>query len=210
MNLSGNTESAVTPVLTASYRGQTLYSHTFRNPMGDDFGYSMDIPLATLTKGRSLSELELHVSGRNGTQYEEFADTDNHARLLLAAQLYIAEQPVNMTTSEGMEAAFSVTAAGGQESYRYQWQRLTETNQWANIPDADLDTYSIAATTNKHNGLTVRCVVTDQFGDSVISDAAALFVLPNTGDESPLMLWFLMALSSAAVLALLRRRRYGR
>lgn len=69
-NLSGNTESAVTPVLTASYQGETLFSYAFRNPLKDDFVYSMDIPLTTLTKGRNLPELELHVSSRNDAQYE--------------------------------------------------------------------------------------------------------------------------------------------
>lgn len=215
-NLSGNTESAVTPVLTASYRGETLYSHTFRNPMGDGFGYSVDIPLATLTKGRSLQELELHVSGKNG--YEEFADSDNHVRLLLSVQLYIAEQPVSMTVSEGMEAMFSVTANGGKQPYRYQWQMLNAAGRWVDIQGADQETCRIEAATSEHNGLTVRCVVTDQHGDSVLSDEAALLVLPKeepivppkTGDDTPVMLWFLMVLSSAAVLMLLWRRRYSR
>ena len=173
-NLSGNTESAVTPVLTATYRGESLFSHAFRNPMGDDFGYSMDIPLTTLTKGRNLPELELHVSGLNGAQYEEFADSDNHVRLMLSIVLFIAEQPEDVYTTEGQDAAFSVTAGGGVKPYIYQWQRMTGANQWTDIPGANQDVYRIESVTNEQNGLTVRCVVTDQFGDSVISDPAML------------------------------------
>ncbi len=45
LNRSGNTGSAWCPPLTSSYNGQTLFSHTFRNAMEDDYGYSMDIPL---------------------------------------------------------------------------------------------------------------------------------------------------------------------
>ena len=55
--------------------------------------------------------------------------------------------------------------------------------------------------------MTVRCVVTDQFGDSVTSDAATLTILPQTGDSSQLTLWLLLALSSVAVLAMAYRRR---
>ena len=38
LNRSGNTGSRVVPTLTSSYNGQTLFSHTFRNAMEDDYG----------------------------------------------------------------------------------------------------------------------------------------------------------------------------
>ena len=209
-NRSGNISSPVTPVLTASYRGKTLYSHAFSNPMGDDFGYSMDIPLTTLTKSRRLPELELHVSSRNDARYEEFADSDNHVRLLLTVQLCIVEQPQSLPASEGTEAVFSVVAAGGEQPYRYQWQRMTGTDQWTDISGAREDTYRIASVKNDQNGLTVRCVVTDQFGDSVTSDPATLSILPKTGDRSQLVLWLLLALSSVAVLTMVCCRKRSR
>ena len=175
-NRSGNKNSDITPILTASYRDETLYSHTFRNPMGDDFGYSMDIPLQTLINGKSLPELDLYVSNAD---YEDFADSDNHVRLLLTVQLCIINQPVSITVTEGEEAMFSVTAVGGEKPYRYQWQSMTGTNQWTDIPGADQDTYRIASVQLEQNGLTVRCVITDQIGNSVTSDSAALSVLPQ-------------------------------
>ena len=205
MNLSGNTESDVTPVLTASYCGETLFTHRFIRSMGDDFGYSMDIPLRTLTRGRSLKELDLYVS--TNENYDEFADSDNHVRLQLAVQLCIVGQPVSIPASAGEEAVFSVTAAGGQKPYLYQWQRMTGTDRWENIPGAKEDAYRIESVKEEHNGMTVRCVVTDQFGDSVTSDAATLTILPQTGDSSQLTLWLLLALSSVAVLAMAYRRR---
>ncbi|MGN0995643.1 MAG: carboxypeptidase-like regulatory domain-containing protein [Candidatus Ventricola sp.] len=206
-NLSGNTESDVTPVLTSSYCGETLFTHRFVAAMGDDFGYSMDIPLRTLTKGRSLQELDLNVS-TNGT-YDEYANSDNYARLLLTVPLCIIEQPQSIPASVGKEAVFTVTAAGGEKPYRYQWQRMTGTDQWQDIPGADQDTYRIASVKKDQDGLTVRCVVTDQLWDSVISDPAALTLLPQTGDRSQLTLWLLLALSSAAVLAVACCRRRG-
>lgn len=98
LNRSGNTGSNVVPTLTSSYNGQTLFSHTFRNAMEDDYGYSMDIPLQTLTAGRRLDELDLNVSSR--ANYEEFADADNHVRLFLFPKLYIAQQPESLNLVE--------------------------------------------------------------------------------------------------------------
>ena len=168
--------------------------------MGDDFGYSMDIPLRELTKNRSLQNLDLYVSADG--DYDEYADVDNHVRLLLITQLCIIEQPVSIPVSAGQEAVFSVAAAGGKAPYRYQWQRMVGPDRWEDIPGANQDTYRIESVKEDQNGLTVRCVVTDQFGDYVLSDSATLTLLPQTGDSSQLALWLLLAAASAAVLVM--------
>ncbi|MDY2656008.1 MAG: sortase B protein-sorting domain-containing protein, partial [Candidatus Limiplasma sp.] len=207
-NLSGNTASSVTPVLTSSYRGTTLFTHEFVHSMGDDFGYSMDIPLRELTKGRGLKELDLYVS--TNWNYDEYADVDNHVRLLLDTQLCIIEQPVSIPAVVGQEAVFIVKAAGGKTPYRYQWQRMVGPNRWENIPGAKEATYRIESVKNEQNGLTVRCVVTDQFGDYVTSDSATLSILPQTGDSSQMTLWLLLAVASAAALVLVYRKARSR
>ena len=99
-----------------------------------------------------------------------------------------------------------MTAAGGEKPYSYQWQRMVGPNRWENIPGANQDTYRIASVKAEQNGLTVRCVVTDQFGDYVTSDSATLTLLPQTGDSSQLALWLLLAVASAAVLVLAYRK----
>ena len=203
-NLSGNTESSVTPVLTSSYQGTTLFTHAFVRSLGDGFGYSMDIPLRELTQGRNLKYLELDVGA--DWDYDEYAHSDNHVRLPLITQLCIIEQPVSIPAAVGQEAAFCVTAAGGEKPYSYQWQRMVGPNRWENIPGANQDTYRIASVKAEQNGLTVRCVVTDQFGDYVTSDSATLTLLPQTGDSSQLALWLLLAVASAAVLVLAYRK----
>lgn len=118
LNRSGNTGSNVVPTLTSSYNGQTLFSHTFRNAMEDDYGYSMDIPLQTLTAGRRLDELDLNVSSR--ANYEEFADADNHVRLFLFPKLYIAQQPESLNLVEKQDALFVAAAGRRTRPYRYQ------------------------------------------------------------------------------------------
>lgn len=207
LNRSGNTGSNVVPTLTSSYNGQTLFSHTFRNAMEDDYGYSMDIPLQTLTAGRRLDELDLNVSSR--ANYEEFADADNHVRLFLFPKLYIAQQPESLNLVEKQDALFVAAAAGGERPYRYQWQKLNAKGRWVDLPGANQNSYQLAKVTLAQSGLTLRCVVTDEAGDSVTSDSAVLsvFSLPQTGDETQPALWMLLAVASAALIALLCFRR---
>lgn len=207
LNRSGNTGSIVVPTLTSSYNGQTLFSHTFQNAMEDDYGYSMDIPLQTLTAGRRLDELDLNVSSKGN--YEEFADADNHVRLFLFPKLYIAQQPESLNLVEKQDALFVVSADGGQRPYRYQWQKLNAEGRWVNLPGANQDSYQLSKVTLAQSGLTLRCVVTDEAGDSVTSDSAVLsvFSLPQTGDETQPALWMLLAVASAALIALLCFRR---
>lgn len=207
LNRSGNTKSRVWPTLTSSYNGQTLFSHTFRNAMEDDYGYSMDIPLQTLTAGRRLDELDLNVSSK--ADYAEFADADNHVRLSLFPKLYIAQQPESLNLVEKQDALFVVSADGGQRPYRYQWQKLNTEGRWVDLPGANQNSYQLAKVTLAQSGLTLRCVVTDEAGDSVTSDSAVLsvFSLPQTGDETQPALWMLLAVASAALIALLCFRR---
>ena len=207
LNRSGNTGSRVVPTLTSSYNGQTLFSHTFRNAMEDDYGYSMDIPLQTLTAGRRLDELDLNVSSK--ADYAEFADADNHVRLSLFPKLYIAQQPESLNLVEKQDALFVVSADGGQRPYRYQWQKLNAKGRWVDLPGANQDSYQLPKVTLAQSGLTLRCVVTDEAGDSVTSDSAVLsvFSLPQTGDETQPALWMLLAVASAALIALLCFRR---
>lgn len=207
LNRSGNTGSNVVPTLTSSYNGQTLFSHTFRNAMEDDYGYSMDIPLQTLTAGRRLDELDLNVSSR--ANYEEFADADNHVRLFLFPKLYIAQQPESLNLVEKQDALFVAAAAGGERPYRYQWQKLNAEGRWVDLPGANQNSYQLVKVTLAQSGLTLRCVVTDEAGDSVTSDSAVLsvFSLPQTGDETQPALWMLLAVASAALIALLCFRR---
>lgn len=209
LNRSGNTKprSRVVPTLTSSYNGQTLFSHTFRNAMEDDYGYSMDIPLQTLTAGRRLDELDLNVSSKEN--YEEFADADNHVRLSLFPKLYIAQQPESLNLVEKQDALFVVSADGGQRPYRYQWQKLNAEGRWVDLPGANQNSYQLSKVTLAQSGLTLRCLVTDEAGDSVTSDSAVLsvFSLPQTGDETQPALWMLLAVASAALIALLCFRR---
>ena len=62
------------------------------------------------------------MSAKNNAGYEDFADSDNHVRLLLIVRMCIVGQPQSLSVFEEQEAAFSVAVAGGIKPYRYQWQ----------------------------------------------------------------------------------------
>ncbi|WP_235250265.1 sortase B protein-sorting domain-containing protein [Faecalicatena contorta] len=107
-----------------------------------------------------------------------------------------------------------MAAVGGEKPYSYRWQSMTGTDQWTDIPGADKDTYSIESVQLEQNGLTVRCVITDQLGYSVTSDSAVLSVqakqaansdtlnndteTPQTGDNSHMALWIALLFVSGA------------
>ena len=77
------------------------------------------------------------------------------------------------------------------------------------LPGANQNSYQLVKVTLAQSGLTLRCVVTDEAGDSVTSDSAVLsvFSLPQTGDRTQPVLWMLLAVASAALIALLCFRR---
>ncbi|MBQ1317325.1 MAG: hypothetical protein IIY46_07570 [Lachnospiraceae bacterium] len=89
--------------------------------------------------------------------------------------LTIISQPRDINMDDP-EAAFSVAAAYGKEPYTYQWQY----NIFATEEFEDIDSPDAQADTLKHiPGMdTVRCVVTDDNGDSVVSESADAFVAP--------------------------------
>ena len=98
---------------------------------------------------------------------------------------------------------------GKYNSVNYQWQKLNAKGRWVDLPGANQNSYQLAKVTLAQSGLTLRCVVTDEAGDSVTSDSAVLsvFSLPQTGDRTQPALWMLLAVASAALIALLCFRR---
>ncbi|MGN0745747.1 MAG: hypothetical protein ACI4ML_03620, partial [Aristaeellaceae bacterium] len=163
--------------------------------------------LAAVSSEQNGLTLRCVVTDQSGSSAT--SDSATLTVLPLPVQLFIDEQPASISVSEGMEATFSVSADGGDKPYRYQWQRMTGANQWISIPGANQATYRIAAVNDEQNGLTLRCVVTDQSGSSVTSDSAMLIVIPQTGDGSHLMLWLLLALASMAGLTMLCRKKHS-
>ncbi|MBQ3425008.1 MAG: LPXTG cell wall anchor domain-containing protein, partial [Clostridia bacterium] len=124
-----------------------------------------------------------------------------------ADPLRIEGQPASVEVAEGESARFAVTVAGGTKPYRCQWQVLVD-GKWRDIPGATEATLQLEAVKTGWSGRKARCVVTDASGSTVISREVTLTVrpIPDTGDHSHLPLWLAVALLSATLLLLLRRK----
>ncbi len=104
--------------------------------------------------------------------------TSNAATLTVTEPLTITKQPVNAAAEAGKSVTFSVTATG--EGLTYQWQyknanALTWSNSGAVVAKTANMTFTVG-TDKSLNGRQYRCVVKDQYGSSVTSNAATLTV----------------------------------
>ena len=97
-----------------------------------------------------------------------FGDTETFD----AAELEIETQPVDWEGPETETASFTVSAKGGTEPYSYQWQYQNATGNWYNRARATEASFSIPA--RNKNGYTMRCVVTDSTGATVVSESASI------------------------------------
>ena len=124
------------------------------------------------------------IAGRNGFQYRckvtNAAGTvcSAVAVLTVCTNPVITAQPVNKAVNEGATATFTVTAAG--EDLKYQWQyRTSDSGPWyiSSMPGFDTMTISVPAT-KARNGFQYRCKVSNVVG-KVYSDISTLTVKPK-------------------------------
>ncbi len=95
--------------------------------------------------------------------------------------LTITSQPGNKRAAAGSTATFTVEATTSATSISYQWQFRKDANSsWA--PSAQSGnktaTLSVAATAGL-NGYQFRCVIQDNQGSVVNSNAATLYIIPK-------------------------------
>lgn len=85
----------------------------------------------------------------------------------------ITAQPVNFVGRSGATATFTVKASGS--NLTYQWQLSDDQGKtWRN---SSIKTANYATTLSaKNDGRYVRCVVTDQYGNSATSNAASMSI----------------------------------
>ena len=122
------------------------------------------------------------TAAKNGYQYRcvvtdifGIEAVSDAATLTVATELKITGQPADVTAAAGANAKYTVTATG--DGLKYQWQYKTPTGNWVNTTATGYNTatISIPATVSR-NGYSYRCNVTDQYGNTVSSNAAVLTV----------------------------------
>ncbi|MDO5436531.1 MAG: hypothetical protein Q4G19_09200, partial [Clostridia bacterium] len=102
--------------------------------------------------------------------------TSDAVTLTVRKALKISTQPADVTADTGTNATFTVKAAG--DGLTYQWQVLkTADGTWAKTSETGSTAAKLTiAVTAAKNGWQYRCVVKDQYGRKVTSEAAALTV----------------------------------
>ena len=89
------------------------------------------------------------------------------------SRLKITSQPLNAGGREGSKVTFTVDANG--DGLYYQWQEKTPRGNWNNTFYTGYNTANLTVqVTAARNGCQYRCRIMDRYGDSVVSDAAAL------------------------------------
>ena len=142
--------------------------------------------------GWNTPKLQLTASARNnGFRYRcritdaegRTAETDP-ATLTVTGVFEILTQPASQTVAKNTLASFRVQVSGSGMTYQWQWKRNAEAAYWMNCTASTAGHRSPElnpeATTSR-NGYLYRCIITDDRGSVLISQAAALTVL-----ESPL------------------------
>lgn len=202
------TDSTIAPTLTATMDGKIVFSHTFMRAIDRDFGYTLDLPAELLLAGKDSGDVTFLLT--DNEEGNEFSGFDNERTVSLGNELRFLKQPESLSRTEGEEAVFSVALAGGKQPYAYRWQRMDPNGKWTDIPGATQAEYRIAAVQAKDNGALFRCIVQDQDGCSLTSEAASLAVFslpPTTGDSAQPVLWALLLLVCAAGWLLCRRKK---
>ena len=96
-----------------------------------------------------------------------------------AGSVKILEQPGAQTVQAGTDAIFEVAAEG--DGLTYQWQYTKNGTAWYSTGMTGYNTATLTvATTLARNGYQYRCIVTDAYGNTVTTEAAALTVTENT------------------------------
>ncbi|MBQ1411752.1 MAG: hypothetical protein IIY93_01040, partial [Clostridia bacterium] len=125
------------------------------------------------------AEYATTLSDKNNGRYVRCVVTDKYGNAVKSnaasmsvksgTPLAITAQPASVTSLEGKSIIFTVKATG--DGLTYQWQLSDDQGKnWRNSKATAASYTTTLSTTN--NGRYLRCVVTDQYGNSKKSDAA--------------------------------------
>ncbi len=96
--------------------------------------------------------------------------------------LKITKQPESVTAVLGSTVTMSVEAVGDGLTYQWQWS-AGDSDTWSNTTVSGNTTATISMeSTAGRDGCRYRCVITDRYGNTVISDSAKLTV-ESTAEE---------------------------
>ncbi|MBQ5335076.1 MAG: leucine-rich repeat protein [Oscillospiraceae bacterium] len=139
---------------------------------------------STLSGANTASVSTTAADGKHGRKYRCVVTNQKGDTLIFGpGTLFVApkitKQPVNVTAPIDSPVHFTVKANG--TGLTYQWQFIKSgSSEWKNSSASGAKTATVSTTaTEARNGILYRCVITNQNGLSVTSDAALLTVTPK-------------------------------
>jgi surface protein len=121
------------------------------------------------------------LTGGNGTAFDSTKTDSSYARIdkpgqpgYLSGNAQIITQPQNASAAAGKTVTLTVAASGAGLSYQWQYNSGSGWKK-SNGIGAQTDTLTLPANADR-SGYQYRCVVTDQYGNTVTSDAATVTV----------------------------------
>ncbi|OLR62706.1 hypothetical protein BHF69_08460 [Anaerostipes sp. 992a] len=176
VNYTGEVGKTATFTVTAT--GEELkYQWQYSNDKGATWKNSSQSGNKTatikvpITEARNGQQYRCVVTDANGSSV-----TSEAAKLIVGTELTITSQPEDYIGAVGDTASFTVGANG--EGLKYQWQYSNDDGtSWRNSSQSGSKTSTISVPiTAARNGQQYRCVVTDERGNSVTSEAGTLRV----------------------------------
>lgn len=171
VNQSGALNDVVTFSVEATGDGLT-YQWKYREGSGD-WANATAAGAKTALFSPTVSKLTL------GRQYcceitDAYGSKMTTNTVKITEAVLIVTQPVNVSAGYGKTVTFSVEAKGTGLTYRWQYSAADETD-WHSTSLSGYNTPVLTVeATAARNGNKYRCVVTNQYGNSVASNAAVL------------------------------------
>ncbi|MCF0230641.1 MAG: immunoglobulin domain-containing protein, partial [Parasporobacterium sp.] len=130
---------------------------------------SASFTIANASPSDNGTKVKCIVTDKYGDQI-----TSNEATLTVSyTQLAITKNLTDKRTATDEPALFAVTAQGDQLSY--QWQKKVSGGSWTNT-GTNAASYTIQSVQVADDGTMVRCIITDKYGEQVISNEVTLTV----------------------------------
>ena len=104
--------------------------------------------------------------------------------ITIGREIEITKQPENVSCKAGTSTTWKIEAAG--ENLKYQWQYNMGGTGWYNFGDGTGTsiTRSIPATWNRWK---IRCVVTDLYGNTIVSSTSNIYIISSEEWELPIV-----------------------
>lgn len=113
------------------------------------------------------------------TLYSNAATIKRSGTRPVASVMKVTEQPQDVVCKDGDWVSFTVAVSGGKAPYTYQWQMMSDTEDWYDLCDnygfTDTNSATLKAKATKQNfdfHCQHRCRITDANGSVVYSDIA--------------------------------------